>query len=43
MGSIENPAFSFTIAKFKNNKWSSVTPYKNKINFDLQGMYKNKP
>jgi inner membrane protein len=43
MGSIENPAFSFTIAKFKNNKWSSVMPYKNKINFDLQGMYKNKP
>jgi hypothetical protein len=42
MGSIENPTFSFTIAKFKNNKWNLITPYKNKMNFDLQGMYANK-
>ncbi|SHN90027.1 hypothetical protein BHECKSOX_178 [Bathymodiolus heckerae thiotrophic gill symbiont] len=42
MGSIENPAFSFIIAKFIEGEWNLITPYRNKIHFDLQGMYGNK-
>ena len=41
MGSIQNPSFSFVVAELNDGKWMSVTPSRNKVNFQLKSAFRN--